>query len=113
MKRIQQFREISPREGPPPENFLRLLVDIHDCDARVRVRESSGPVTKTCIQRVEFQPLRQLGERRLLFLKKNQVVDAEGKERDAQAKKERDAVTPPRLQQFVEAEQAPPLPEPF
>ncbi len=94
-KHVQQFREIRSRKGPAPESFLRLLVDIHDRDARVRVRESSGPVTKARIQRVELQPLRQLGERSLFFLKKNQVVDAEGEERDAQGQKKRHAMAPP------------------
>jgi hypothetical protein len=44
-------------------------------------------------------------------LKKNEVVDAEREDRDAQAEKKRDAMAPPRLQEFVEAEEAPPLPE--
>ena len=112
MKRIEHLREIGSREGPAPENLLGLLVDIYDFNMRVRMTETCRAVTKASIQRVELQPLRQFGQRSLLFLKKDQVIDTEREERDAQAEKERDAVPPPRLQEFVEAEEAPPLPKP-
>ncbi len=110
MQNVQQLCKIRPRKRPAPENFLRFLIDIHDNDGGIIRREALGPVAKARIQSVEFQALGKLRNGASFLLQKHQVIDGECRNRDAKTKNERDAMPPPRLEKFVEAEAAPPLP---
>jgi hypothetical protein len=63
------------------------------------------------IQIVVFEALKESEDGRGFFTEESEVIQRERAESDDQADDEGDAMAPPRLEKFVEAEGAPPLPE--
>ena len=64
VQRVEHAREFGARKRPAAQHFLRALVDVHDDDARIGMRIGCRPVAKAGVQRVQFQPIHKLKERR-------------------------------------------------
>src|SRR6267154_1456140 len=50
---VEHLREMCAREGPPAEDFLRALVNVHDNDPRVGALVAFRPDSKTQIEGVQ------------------------------------------------------------
>src|SRR5712691_7369750 len=85
-----------------------MLVNIHDHDSRITGRGGGWTIAKSRIERIKFQPLEKPEDRRSLVPEESEIVDRETCERESETDQKRDAVAPPRLEEFVKAEAAEP-----
>src|SRR5215813_6032183 len=106
VQNVERLCKIGPGKGPAPQYLLRLLINVYDYNSGVRLSGLKWPVAKPRIERVQLKPLSKFGDRSSDFLYKDEVVDDEGDDRNAKTEDERDAVTPPGEQEFVDAEAA-------
>jgi hypothetical protein len=113
MQNIQRLGEVCSGEGPAAEDFLRALVYVNDDDPGVRMGKTPRAVTKACVQRGKLKPLDKFENRSGPLADKGENVQEEGDDGNGQAEEKRNAMPPPGLEKFVEAESAPPLPEPL
>ena len=90
-----------------------MLIDVHDDDSWINRRGARGAVPKARVQRIVFQALNKIEYRRRAFADEREIVQGQSEKCNENADDERDAVSPPRQKQFVEAKSAPPLPETF
>src|SRR5713226_2006091 len=85
-----------------------MLVNVHDDDSRITGRSGGGTIPKSRFERIKFQPLEKPEDRRSLVAEESEIVDRETSERKSETDQKRDAVAPPGLEEFVEAEAAKP-----
>src|SRR6266849_1048641 len=71
------------------------------------------PVAEACVQRVVFKALEKSKNGSCFLAEESEVVQRERAEGNGDGNEKRNAVAPPRQNQFIEAECAPPLPETF
>jgi len=113
MQDVQRLSEVRSGEGPATEDFLRALVYVNDDDPGIRMRKTPRAVTKACVQRGKLEPLDKFENRRGALADKGENVQEEGEDGNGEAEEKGNAMAPPGLENFVEAENAPPLPEPL
>src|SRR6201998_1505642 len=106
MQRVQKMREVNARKRPLAQNFLRVLIDIYDHDARINGSGAGRTITKAGIQRRIFEALQEIENRRGTFTKEGEEIEREAGNGDGQADQERDAMLPPGEQKFVDAKTA-------
>ncbi len=110
-KRVQHLCKVGPGEGPFAEHLLGMLIDVHDRDSRIYGCDVSRTVAEARVERSEFEALYKIEDWSGALAKESEVIKRERAECDDKTNDERDAVAPPGLQNFVEAEEAPPLPK--
>src|SRR5258708_30972467 len=93
-------------ERPLPEDFLGMLIDVHNYDAWVNRCGTGRTIAKTGIERGEFQTLQEVQDGCGAVSKKGEVIERQGGDGDAQTDQKRGAVLPPGDEQFVDAESA-------
>ena len=87
------MRKINSRKRPVPERLLRLLVNIHDYDSRVRLHAPA--VLKAQVQRAQLQLGDEIEKRHGAFADERGNINSERHQRDRRADGERALVPPP------------------
>jgi hypothetical protein len=103
---VQEVGEIRPRERPVPQDFLRVLIDVHDDDGRIGGCGAGRAITEAGVQRVVFKALKERKDGSGALAEKSEVIQGEGGQGDDQADEEGNAVVPPSFKQFDKMEDA-------
>src|SRR5258706_7541928 len=98
-QRVQHFRKVRTRKGPPAKNFLRTLVDIHDDNARVRMLVAFRADAEAEIKRIEFQPVDKGKYGGGAVTDERVGVNKQRERGESQADQKRNAASPPCFQQ--------------
>jgi hypothetical protein len=110
-KNVEHICEVHPGERPLAEHFLGMLVDVDNHNSRINGSDAPRAIAEAGVQRIVFQALNEIENGSRALAKKSEIVERQRQQGDEHTDDKRGAMAPPRLEKFVEAEEAPPLPE--
>ena len=79
-----------------------MLVDVDNNDGGINGRGGRRAVAETGVERIVLEALQEGEDRSSTFAEECEVVQRESQKRDDQADQKRDAVLPPRFEDFEE-----------
>src|SRR6267142_1976472 len=85
MQDVKQLCEVGARERPLAEDFLRVLVNIHDNDVWINRSCILRAIAEARIERIVFKTLEEIENGRGVFAEKREVVKGKRAKSDAEA----------------------------